>query len=75
MYKSGDMARYLSDGNTVFLGHSVNQVKIRGFRVELGEIEVRLIEHSLVHKAAVIAVGVLVMRNWLHTSRQKPIPS
>ncbi|KAF9208719.1 hypothetical protein BGZ49_007793 [Haplosporangium sp. Z 27] len=57
MYKTGDMAKYLLDGNVVFLGRSDHQVKIRGFRIELGEIESRLVGHSLVEKAVVIAVG------------------
>ncbi|KAI8363210.1 Alpha/Beta hydrolase protein [Mortierella sp. GBAus27b] len=57
MYKTGDMARYLPDGNLVFLGRNDHQVKIRGFRVELGEIEARLSSHSLVDKVVVVAVG------------------
>ncbi len=44
LYKTGDLARYLEDGNLEFLGRSDFQVKIRGFRVELGEIEA-LISH------------------------------
>ncbi|KAK3805044.1 MAG: syringopeptin synthetase C [Benniella sp.] len=57
MYKTGDLARYLPDGNIVFLGRNDHQVKIRGFRIELGEIETRLCEHPLVDKAAVITDG------------------
>ncbi|KAG0204465.1 hypothetical protein BGX31_003166, partial [Mortierella sp. GBA43] len=57
MYKTGDLARYLSDGNVVFVGRNDHQVKIRGFRIELGEIESRLAEHALVDETIVIATG------------------
>ena len=45
LYKTGDQARYLRDGNIEFLGRNDNQVKIRGYRVELGEIEASLGQH------------------------------
>ncbi|KAG0201958.1 hypothetical protein BGX28_005343 [Mortierella sp. GBA30] len=57
MYKTGDLAKYLPDGNIVFMGRNDHQIKIRGFRVELGEIEARLAEHAKVSKAVVVAQG------------------
>ena len=55
LYKTGDLARYLPDGNIEFLGRIDNQVKIRGFRIELSEIEAVLTQHPLVRDAVVIA--------------------
>lgn len=56
LYRSGDLGRYLPDGNVEFLGRKDTQVKIRGFRVELGEIETVLNEHP--------AVGQTVVDTW-----------
>jgi acyl-coenzyme A synthetase/AMP-(fatty) acid ligase/aryl carrier-like protein len=55
MYRSGDLGRWLPDGNIEFLGRNDFQVKIRGFRIELGEIESRLMEHPAVREAVVLA--------------------
>ncbi len=54
LYKTGDLARFLSDGRLEFLGRTDHQVKIRGFRIELAEIETVLGEHPLVREIAVI---------------------
>lgn len=51
MYCSGDLARYLPDGNIEYLGRIDQQVKIRGFRVEPGEIENRLRDHDKIKEA------------------------
>jgi len=54
LYKTGDLARYLSDGNIELLGRIDHQVKIRGFRIELGEIEAVLSQHYQVKAAVVV---------------------
>jgi acyl-coenzyme A synthetase/AMP-(fatty) acid ligase len=53
LYKTGDLARYLSDGNIEYLGRIDQQVKLRGFRIELGEIESVLRQHPAVVDAVV----------------------
>ena len=55
LYKTGDLARYLPDGNIEFIGRLDDQIKIRGYRIEPGEIEAALTQHPAVKAAAVIA--------------------
>ncbi|MCG3462320.1 amino acid adenylation domain-containing protein [Xenorhabdus bovienii] len=55
MYKTGDLGRWLPDGNIEYLGRNDFQVKLRGFRIELGEIEARLVQCHGVSEAVVIA--------------------
>ncbi|MBH8561812.1 amino acid adenylation domain-containing protein [Nostoc sp. CENA67] len=55
LYQTGDLARYLNDGNIEFLGRIDNQVKIRGFRIEIGEIEALLNQHPQVQETVAIA--------------------
>jgi amino acid adenylation domain-containing protein len=57
MYKTGDRARLLPDGNLEFLGRLDHQVKIRGYRIELEEIEAALATHPTVREAVVLARG------------------
>ncbi|MCP5049904.1 MAG: AMP-binding protein, partial [bacterium] len=55
LYHTGDLARWLPDGNIEFLGRIDHQVKIRGFRIELGEIENRLLMHPGIKEAVVVS--------------------
>ncbi|WP_017654082.1 non-ribosomal peptide synthetase [Fortiea contorta] len=55
LYKTGDLARYKSDGTIEFIGRIDHQVKIRGFRIELGEIEAALSQHAQVRECVVTA--------------------
>lgn len=55
MYKSGDLARYLPDGDIEYLGRADSQVKLRGFRIEIGEVEAALAELPGIREAVVLA--------------------
>ena len=75
LYKTGDLARYLPDGNIEFQGRIDRQVKIRGFRVELGEIEAALRGHPQVSDAVLVSrdsspgdtrlIGYVVSHEWV----------
>ena len=54
LYKTGDLAKWLPDGNIEFIGRKDHQVKIRGFRIELGEIESRLVTHPAIRQVLVV---------------------
>ena len=54
LYRSGDLARYLPQGDLEYLGRIDQQVKLRGFRIELGEIEAALCQHEAVREAVVL---------------------
>ncbi|MCP5046115.1 MAG: AMP-binding protein, partial [bacterium] len=55
LYHTGDLARWLPDGNIEFLGRIDHQVKVRGFRIELGEIENQLLRHPVIKEAVVVS--------------------
>ena len=57
MYKTGDLGRWLGDGNIEYLGRRDDQVKVRGYRIELGEVENVLLQCPLVKQAAVMVKG------------------
>jgi amino acid adenylation domain-containing protein/non-ribosomal peptide synthase protein (TIGR01720 family) len=54
MYKTGDLSRWLKDGNIEYLGRKDAQVKVRGFRIELGEIEHQLNQHPAIRESVVV---------------------
>jgi amino acid adenylation domain-containing protein len=55
LYRTGDLCRWLADGNIEFIGRIDRQVKIRGFRIELGEIENRLLGHDEIKDVVVVS--------------------
>jgi amino acid adenylation domain-containing protein len=65
LYKTGDLARYLPDGNIEYLGRIDNQVKIRGFRIELGEIEALLGQHPEVLETVIVVSQDVTGRKYL----------
>jgi len=54
MYRTGDVGRYLADGNIEFTDRIDNQVKVRGFRIELSEIEAALVQHPNIKEAVAV---------------------
>ncbi|MFN6571980.1 amino acid adenylation domain-containing protein [Dendronalium sp. ChiSLP03b] len=78
IYKTGDLGRWLFDGNLEFLGRIDHQVKIRGFRVELGEIETFLNQHPNVRENVVIVhedeLGHLLLVAYV-VAKTEPVPS
>ncbi len=66
MYDTGDLGRWLDDGNIEFLGRNDHQVKIRGFRIELGEIESVILQYSdSLRQVVVEAKGLQIRRKCL----------
>src|SRR5262249_30398459 len=57
LYRTGDRARWLAEGQLEYLGRADQQVKLRGYRVELGEIEAALGQHEAVTEAVVVVRG------------------
>jgi surfactin family lipopeptide synthetase C len=79
LYKTGDMARRLADGNLEFIGRIDTQVKIRGFRIELAEIETFLIRHPDIKQVVVTMQedepGNKYLVAYLVTKDNQPTPS
>jgi len=55
LYRTGDIVRYLHDGNLEFIGRADHQVKVRGYRIELAEIETALATHESIQQCVVVA--------------------
>lgn len=66
MYRTGDMARFLADGNIEYIGRIDDQVKVRGFRIELGEVESVLKQHPDVKDAVLLAKKDLSQSHYLN---------
>ncbi|KLT71296.1 non-ribosomal peptide synthetase [Flavobacterium sp. ABG] len=65
IYRTGDLAKWLPNGEIVYIGRIDNQVKIRGNRIELGEIETRILESGYVDNVAVLVKGEELARKYL----------
>jgi hypothetical protein len=78
LYKTGDLARYRSDGAIEFLGRLDHQVKIRGMRLEPGEVEAALCQHPDLREAVVLAQEITAGNESLVAyvvSKQEPLPT
>ena len=78
VYKTGDLARYRSDGAIEFLGRLDHQVKIRGMRMELGEVEAALCQHPGVREAVILPYEITSGNKSLVAyvvSKQEPLPT
>ncbi|WP_341528546.1 amino acid adenylation domain-containing protein [Nostoc sp. UHCC 0302] len=65
LYKTGDLAKYLPDGNIEFLGRIDDLVKVRGFRVELGEVEAVLSKHPQINQSVAKVFGESAREKYL----------
>jgi len=77
LYRSGDQARRMADGNLAYMGRADRQVKIRGLRIELGEIETTIAEHPLVRETVVTlttnAKGTKRLAAYVVTAKGEPV--
>lgn len=65
LYKTGDLVRWMADGNVDFLGRIDYQVKIRGYRIELGELEYHISKHPMINKVVVTVLRDLSNEQYL----------
>lgn len=78
LYKTGDLARYMPDGNMMYMGRLDRQVKLRGYRIELEEVEAALLSHPGVEQCVVnapSAPAVLPVSNQIKYCAKCTIPS
>jgi len=78
MYRTGDSAKWLPDGNIEFIGRIDDQVKIRGYRIELGEVENALLKNEQINEAVVLAIddidGTKYLSAYIATDNEFTIP-
>ncbi|MEM1255608.1 MAG: amino acid adenylation domain-containing protein [Cyanobacteria bacterium P01_H01_bin.21] len=77
LFKTGDLARYRSNGQIEFLGRVDDQIKVRGYRIEVGEIEAALAQHSGIKESVVTAQtdrsgDFKLVAYWIGASAQTP---
>ncbi|MDP3704829.1 MAG: amino acid adenylation domain-containing protein [Legionellaceae bacterium] len=71
LYRTGDIVRWLADGNLTFIGRKDFQVKIRGHRIELGEVEHVLLSHSEIEQSVVIAKNTTLIAYYISKKPQE----
>ncbi|AFY82810.1 non-ribosomal peptide synthetase [Oscillatoria acuminata] len=74
LYKTGDLVRYLPNGDIDYLGRIDNQVKLRGYRIELGEIEAVLAQHPQVQQSVVTLREERLVAYWVKASTELIFP-
>ncbi len=74
LYKTGDLVRYLADGNLEFIARIDNQVKLRGYRIELGEIEAVLAQHPQVQQSVVVLRETRLIAYWVKAATELILP-
>jgi len=74
-YRTGDIAKWLDNGNIMFSGRQDNQIKLRGYRIDIGEIEANIVKHKEVKNAVVLQkdnklIGYITVDNTIITVRE-----
>ena len=78
LYRTGDIGRYLPDGNIEFLGREDEQVKVQGYRIELGDIDAAMVRHPIVTESVTVAAGTTNNKRLVNfvvlNMREEPTP-